>query len=400
MMTAQDSSPDRLIAGATHEAQDVSLEMSLAASVACELADGSEISKKSQQPTSRRITDPKRKLVLLLGFFALVPFSVGIACWQIAGPWTQHQCSTHIAQLSPPLLFDVNNATFILDPNLSHPVTSGTISVELLLWTSLLLPLLVLLIIPSLAYYMRYRCRKATATTGAFTTKPDATATTATLLVETVAAISAFLTAWLLTEMATSLGKTWVHRPNFYSLCEMDVQTMQCTSSSLHRICDSYYSLPSGHSSLSACAMVFVICCIVGQMMDVRRRTIRNEDYGTTKQRIVLASLATWILLGSWAVYVAATRVHDHWHRVSDVSAGLALGTGISLVVYLAYSYYFGCGQWNPHYSSYGGMMAPSLTATTTVGDDDGTSRRVYEPSGTHQPDCSDDDASTTIIEV
>ena len=338
-----------------------------------------------------------RRLLQRLLVYIAIPSSVGIAAWLITGPWTQHQCSSHIAQLSPPLLWDIDNGTYTEDPELSHLVTGGIISVELLLWTSLGLPLLLLSILPTLVMCYHHYFNKTT-TKNSLSVKP--VARRVRIVLETAAAVSGFLTAWVLTLLTTCLFKVLIHRPrpNFYSLCRFDSDTLRCTSSSLHRICDSRYSLPSGHSSLSACAMVFVGCYIVGNIISGRLRDLdcqsqqvsRRQNIKITSQQMFW-SVVTWIVLCSWAVFVAATRVYDHWHRVSDVSAGLALGVVTAVTVYWAYFGYRG-----PRCRSIGCCC---LTSEPPVDDKDVQSTLVLvdQQDSTKIPDGGTDNACINV---
>ena len=309
-----------------------------------------------------------RRLLQRLLVYIAIPSSVGIAAWLITGHWTQHQCSSHIAQMSPPLLWDSDNDTYTKDPELSHVFTGGSISVELLLWTSLGLPLLLLSILPTLvACYNHHHHNYG-----------NNNKTIQSVVVrETAAVVSAFLTTWYLTLIITDVVKVLIHRPrpNYYSYCKFDWDTLRCQTSSLRRICGARYSFPSGHSSLSACGMVFVCCYIVGKVIvpgGIRvpfghpRHTTTTAASATAAQRTTqwrqwVWSVAICILACSWAVRVAQSRVHEHWHRVSDVSAGLTLGTVIAAAVYGAY---FGRGGSRRQHRNSGYSYA-SLPTTT-----------------------------------
>ena len=341
-----------------------------------DVSDNATSATNKQQPHFSVDPATRRLLQRLLVYIA-IPSSVGIASWLITGPWTQHQCSSHIAQMSPPLLWDSDNDTYTRDPELSHVFTGGSISVELLLWTSLGLPLLLLSILPTLVacynHHPHYGNNNKTIQS--------------VVVRETAAVVSAFLTTWYLTLIITDVVKVLIHRPrpNYYSYCKFDWDTLRCQTSSLRRICGARYSFPSGHSSLSACGMVFVCCYIVGKVIvpgGIRvpfghpRHTTTTAASATaasataasataaqrtTQWRQWVWSVAICILACSWAVRVAQSRVHEHWHRVSDVSAGLTLGTVIAAAVYGAY---FGRGGSRRQHRNSGYSYA-SLPTTT-----------------------------------
>ena len=136
-------------------------------------------------------------------------------------------------------------------------------------------------------------------------------------ILESCAAGSGIWTAYGVSEGLTRLlkGIVWRRRPNFYALCHFDADTMQCMGT-LKQICQAQYSFPSGHSSLSACTMVFLCCYLCGR--------VQHSCY-----RCIACTLFI-----SWALFVASTRVHDHWHNPSDVLAGLLVGTLSALGVY------------------------------------------------------------------
>ena len=273
--------------------------------------------------------------------------------------------------MSPPLLWDSDNDTYTKDPELSHVFTGGSISVELLLWTSLGLPLLLLSILPTLVACYNHHHHHHNYGNNNKTVQ-------SVVVHETAAVVSAFLTTWYLTLLITDVVKVLIHRPrpNYYSYCKFDWDTLRCQTSSLRRICGARYSFPSGHSSLSACGMVFVCCYIVGKVIvpggvrdpfgHLRKTTSLAAAQNTPQWMPWVWSVAIWMLACSWAVLVAQTRVHEHWHRVSDVSAGLALGAAMAAAVYGAY---FGRGnsrRWQRN-SNYSYASLPTTTTTITT---------------------------------
>lgn len=122
--------------------------------------------------------------------------------------------------------------------------------------------------------------------------------------------LSAFLVAIGSTEALTQIVKHFVkrRRPNFYALCQL-VETA-CTNQ--HTIKEAQLSFPSGHSSLSMCACVFLYL------------------YGRYQWNYPPSLIC--ILL--YSVFVGCTRLVDHWHHHSDVLAGWILGSVIAVVVF------------------------------------------------------------------
>ena len=139
-------------------------------------------------------------------------------------------------------------------------------------------------------------------------------------MLETCAAVSGMWTAYGISEGLTRMLKGTVgrRRPVFYALCGFDLETLQCTSKPAS-ICQAQYSFPSGHSSMSACTMIFLCCYVCGRMP-------RNGGCD-------FRWMACTVFL-SWAVYVSWTRVHEHWHNPGDVLAGFLLGTLSALAAY------------------------------------------------------------------
>jgi len=257
--------------------------------------------------------------ILLYAIVVVVVFAVGGLAW---GPWAEHQCSTIIMNLPAPL--QAVNGKVVKIPHLLYNVTHGTISVSLLIWTSLRLPVIGLaLLAPAWVVWFSPFAAASRQQYSRLQLAYQA-------LLEAAATVSGLLTSWGLTNLLTTVTKVVVHRrrPNFYSLCKFDWETLQCTSTP-HHICGAHYSFVSGHSSLSAAAMVFLSCYIVGKILHAsssyRRRTR------------IFWSVLICSTLCSWAVYVATTRVLDHWHHVTDVSAGLLVGAATARAVYCSY---------------------------------------------------------------
>lgn len=145
-------------------------------------------------------------------------------------------------------------------------------------------------------------------------------------LLEAVAALSGMLTSLGISEGLTRLGKATFQRrrPNFYEMCGFDYESQKCLASS-DRVCGAQYSFPSGHASLEACAMVYLSCFFCGKILSCS---------GIDKRYRPLSCFLTCVVFLSWAVWVAVTRVTDHWHNPGDVAAGLCLGGVTAFTVY------------------------------------------------------------------
>ena len=95
------------------------------------------------------------------------------------------------------------------------------------------------------------------------------------------------------------------------------------------------FSFPSGHSSLVCCGMTFLVWYLHGAS------GINSIHYShkRTKSRLALSSrvfslIVCTCLPWGWALFVAASRLVDHWHHPSDVLAGLALGFATCTIAY------------------------------------------------------------------
>ena len=122
-----------------------------------------------------------------------------------------------------------------------------------------------------------------------------------------------------LCEGTTQLLKLAIQRrrPNFYALCGFSMETLQCTAD-LDHVREANFSFPSGHSSLSCCAMTFLVWYFLG----------KNHTHGR------FASLAICVVFWGWSLLVGASRLVDRWHHYDDVVAGLGLGFAVGTIVY------------------------------------------------------------------
>ena len=112
-------------------------------------------------------------------------------------------------------------------------------------------------------------------------------------------------------------------RPNFYQMCAFDTNTKACGND----VVNAHLSFPSGHSSLSFCAMTVISLYLLGKVglhrMPPAGMVIKNYPSLKTK-------LLAWLSFAfpfSVAVFVAASRVHDYYHHPADIVTGAAIGT-------------------------------------------------------------------------
>lgn len=155
--------------------------------------------------------------------------------------------------------------------------------------------------------------------------------------------VCAFLTSVSLSEGVTQLLKLLVQRrrPNFYNLCNYKVELEQCTAP-IEYIREANFSFPSGHSSLSANAMVFLVWLGLGLLLanGTRAAIVATRSSATNWFRpspfemLQYKALLIVVIPLSWAFYVAATRLIDHWHHPADVVSGLLLGSTMSTIAY------------------------------------------------------------------
>lgn len=171
-----------------------------------------------------------------------------------------------------------------------------TIIARLLMWTSVWIPLLILL---AHSYIQNKGPQR---------------------LIHVATAVSGFATAVGISEGTTVLLKLWIQRPrpNYYSLCGFDKALRKCTAD-LEHIREANFSFPSGHSSLTNCGMTFLVLYSIG-------RQVCKQGHISISFNVILP----W----GWAIFVAASRLVDKWHHPSDVVAGLALGFVTSTIAY------------------------------------------------------------------
>jgi phosphatidate phosphatase len=138
--------------------------------------------------------------------------------------------------------------------------------------------------------------------------------------------MSSFLMAIGISEFVTQTLKVVIRRrrPNFYELCGFDMNSRTCNGP-LEHVKEAQYSFPSGHSSLAACAMVYMSWMVLARIVAHPKLSISHKRQ---------FSFGACVLFLGWAVFVGTTRLIDHWHHFSDVVAGLWLGGMIATLVF------------------------------------------------------------------
>lgn len=154
------------------------------------------------------------------------------------------------------------------------------------------------------------------------------------------ASLCGFFTSVGLSESVTCTMKLLVSRPrpNFYALCQFDVSKMQCMAP-LHTVREASLSFPSGHSSLSFCAMSFTMYYLLGHVAMITPSSFLNLPGISIKlqpYKYILQPLCC-IVPWSYAFFVACSRIVDKWHHPSDVIAGSLLGVVAATIGYHAF---------------------------------------------------------------
>lgn len=111
-------------------------------------------------------------------------------------------------------------------------------------------------------------------------------------------------------------------RPNFYELCQYDVDLMACTAEDY---ADGRKSFPSGHSSLSFCAMTCVALYLAGKVQ------VLASIPTLGKKVSFLLSVGIPLFVAAW---VAASRVRDNYHHPADVVGGAVIGMTCAMVTH------------------------------------------------------------------
>jgi len=203
----------------------------------------------------------------------------------------------------------VKRGFFCDDESLGHPLKTNTVPTSVLLTVSILAPILVILLID--------KCLNKTS-------RSD-------VLLNMQNFIFGFFINLLFTELSKyTIGRL---RPNFFAMCALDFNSIDCGNST-HPVYVTNYtclgqnnnpfqaknarmSFVSGHSSISCSSAVFVILYIQARAAGPLRRRLPDACYLVPLVQVLAASLA---------LFTALTRVSDYWHHPTDVMAGALLG--------------------------------------------------------------------------
>lgn len=152
--------------------------------------------------------------------------------------------------------------------------------------------------------------------------------------------VGAFLTAIGVSEGITQILKTIVQRrrPNFYALCGFDI-TQQICKAQPQRIIEAQLSFPSGHSSLSMCAAVFMWRFCMFKICQTRRWQPSNQSSLIVRYDNWIKAGVTIVSIGS-SIAIGVSRLVDHWHHPSDVLAGWMLGGIVASCIYRSQGLY------------------------------------------------------------
>ena len=157
-----------------------------------------------------------------------------------------------------------------------------------------------------------------------------------TLSKSTHAAICVLLVSLGCSEFITQLLKLYIGRlrPNFYSLCEFNLETRNCDASQQH-VNEARMSFPSGHSSLSFSGLGVLCFYLIGRFGIFNHSPPSSDATNNIcylwRRRLVTVLCASPLLL---SMFVAASRIVDNWHHPSDVLAGIGIGLFCSFFTY------------------------------------------------------------------
>ncbi|KAF3988808.1 hypothetical protein FT663_00407 [Candidozyma haemuli var. vulneris] len=135
----------------------------------------------------------------------------------------------------------------------------------------------------------------------------------------------------------TDILKNWVGRPrpDFLERCgapsntptDVFVDISVCTAPLGElRLIDGMRSTPSGHSSISFSAFLFLAMWLFGQLQ-------LSVNVASKPVYLYILSMSPLVL----AAYVALSRVQDYRHHFSDIVSGMIIGCSVAVAVYRKY---------------------------------------------------------------
>ena len=115
-------------------------------------------------------------------------------------------------------------------------------------------------------------------------------------------------------------------RPNYLEGCGWSPSEQRCTQEYL----EGRVSFPSGHASSSA-AGATVLTLFVLRLLDRWASQASRSNIDEWAERVLRCAAPLPAAVVGW---VAASRVHDHWHHPADVAAGALLGVACAALVF------------------------------------------------------------------
>ncbi|GAA5880964.1 hypothetical protein JCM3774_001489 [Rhodotorula dairenensis] len=122
-------------------------------------------------------------------------------------------------------------------------------------------------------------------------------------------------------------------RPDFFARCEWDAVAHACTGA-LDLVKDGRRSFPSGHSSTSWQAMLFVALYLAGKNGAFALAAPFPKSGFLQSRLLRFGVVVAPLFLGTW---ICVTRLEDHRHHPADVVAGSLIGAVSALVMYAIY---------------------------------------------------------------
>ncbi|XP_072942714.1 phospholipid phosphatase 1-like isoform X2 [Epargyreus clarus] len=240
---------------------------------------------------------------------------------------------------------------FCNDPALSYPFTGDTVSMQLIVVSIILFP--VLIIFPTEFIFIEK--------SHPFTTKLDQSFRK-TLWLYRSYVYGLFFNFGLIEVMKAISGNP---RPTFFDICEPDtaktckgseyVSTFECTSTRFSKWfqSDSYHSFPSGHTSLSVYCGLFMAWYLQRRAFDWRHRTIFTVPL-------------LQMLCLTYSAVSSLTRITDRRHHWWDVLTGAVIG-----VVCTLYAAVVMCNNFTPqsNKSAEEGMTQSQQSVRTLICD-------------------------------
>uniref|UniRef100_A0ABM0GST1 Lipid phosphate phosphohydrolase 1-like n=1 Tax=Saccoglossus kowalevskii TaxID=10224 RepID=A0ABM0GST1_SACKO len=222
---------------------------------------------------------------------------------------------------------------FCNDESLQYPYKDSTVSSLMLYSISLGLPILIILISEAIVYCRRKRYQLEYLSQNSFN-RCCCDVRINPYFFQTSKAITMFLFGAVITINITDMAKNMIGRlrPHFMDVCQPDFSVINCSGGYIteftclfdndddYPLQDARRSFPSGHSSVSAYCMVYLLLYLESRMKWKRVRLLKP-----TLQFIA-------ILL---ALFCCMSRISDYKHHSSDVFVGFILGTTVAVFMAL-----------------------------------------------------------------